>query len=122
MGKRIFLRCCSVGPKFLSLICMEKSLTLLFLPPTFPFQQERWKKKQEKKVKRDDFFFKLKKTLSHYKYLNINKYKLANNQTTNFILNETQLRFCTTEDTKKLMNVSNFGEFCFFSPLIQWIQ
>jgi len=42
--------------EILSLICTEKSLTLLFLPPTFPFQQERWKKKQEKEVKEDDFF------------------------------------------------------------------
>lgn len=30
---------------------------LLFLPPTFPFQQEIWKKKQEKEVKKDVFFF-----------------------------------------------------------------
>lgn len=77
---------CGAKKKIFPLICTEKSLTLLFLPPTFPFQQERWKKKQEKEVKWDDSFFKLKKTFSHSKYLNINKYKLANNQTTNFIL------------------------------------
>lgn len=57
-------------------------------------------------------------TKENWDYLNINKYKLANNQTTNFILNETQLGFYMTEDTKKLMNISNFGEPCFFSPLI----
>lgn len=59
------------------------------------------------------FFF---QTKENWKYLNINKYKLANNQTTNFILNETQLGFYMTEDTKKLMNVSNFGEPYFFPP------
>lgn len=86
-GKRKFFKMLQCGAKkILSLVCTQKSLTLLFLPPTFPFQQERWKKKQEKEVKWDDFFFKLKKTFSHWKYLNINKYKLANNQTTNFIL------------------------------------
>lgn len=101
-GKKHFFKDAVVwGQKIFSLIFIEKSLTLLFLPPTFPFQQERWKKKQEKDVKRDDFFFKLKKTWSHWKYLNINKYKFANNQATNFILNETQLRFYMTEDAKK---------------------
>lgn len=55
--KRHFFKDAAVwGQKILCLICTEKSLTLVFLPPTFPFQQERWKKKQEKEVKRDDFF------------------------------------------------------------------
>ena len=56
IGKGFVLNCCGAGMEILSLICTEKSLTLLFLPPTFPFQQERWKKKQEKEVKEDDFF------------------------------------------------------------------
>lgn len=57
-GKRnFFLKMLQCGAKkILSLIGTEKSLTLLFLPPTFPFQQERWKKKQEKGKMRWLFF------------------------------------------------------------------
>lgn len=40
---------------------------LLFLPPTFPFQQEIWKKKQEKEVKKDVFFFQTKEIFKSLK-------------------------------------------------------
>lgn len=71
-GKRNFFKMLKCGAKkILSLNCTEKSLTLLFLPPTFPFQHERWKKKQEKEVKWDYSF----QTKENFQSLKISEHK-----------------------------------------------